>query len=89
MEIPVLSHNSQGAWANNYKHFTVIIANLRELQGEKARRTNDFGKVSTAPMSGIVIKRDFVFYEAGLGRKGVLLHVIGFLFIHPSTVKWF
>lgn len=31
MEIPGLSPNSQEAWADNYKHFTVIIANLREL----------------------------------------------------------
>lgn len=89
MEIPGLFHNNQEAWATNYKHFTVIIANLRELQGENVHRTNGFGKVSTAPMLGIVINREFVIYEVGVIRKEVLLHVIGFLFIYQSTVKWF
>lgn len=68
----------------------MVIANLREFQGENSRGTNSFEKVKHSSNVGHCYQqRDFVFCEAGVVRKEVLLPVIGFLFIHQSTMKWF
>lgn len=86
MEVPGLSHNSQETQANNYKHFAVTIANLRQLQGENAHGINGFEKVSTAPVSDVVISKEILSFIklVLLERRFFSMSLVSFSFTSPQ-----